>query len=161
MTAAITKVRDAICGTTPDEESSENHEKQMRQQKNTVKGILSSDEETLQLLNDDERDSFHVEITTEELEELVDLDCFKNTHYDFSRAKNFAMRHSDAVTLYIRITDTEDTFLVKLSHLYVRGEALTNDIIQDFATSFRMSIHAVFDPLAEDGDEPSVSLQLH
>jgi hypothetical protein len=121
-----------------------------------VRGILYENESVLNVLRENESRVCYVEVTTSELVELSELECFVDSHRH-SKAVAFAKRWSDDVDVLVRIEDYEDV-CVELKEVIFTGE-ITNEVVRNFAQSFRSDMYATFDPLAEEHDEPHLSVE--
>lgn len=141
------------CETEPSEEELE---QRRRNQRNAVKGIVGNDGDVRELFEDDEIDGFFVDVTMDQLSELSELECYSEES-DHHRAYRIAQRH-EGLDKHVKVVDTDDTFEVSLDYVGAVGDDVTNDIVEDFASRFHVHqlMLGVFDPMAEDHDEPKV-----
>jgi len=153
----IATARQRICGTGEAEEETQD-KSHRRQQRNAAVGILATDDDIRAYFSNEETTCFHLPVTPEQLDELEELDCYDDCGHEGRRAKSMAHRY-DAVESFVRVTDTDDCFEVSIDYIGVEGDAVTNDIVEDFADTFHMGFIGTFDPMAEDHDEPLVCVR--
>lgn len=135
------------------DETEEDEDTQRKEQRQIVRGILADNEDVLEFFDTpSENNRLYVQVDTDTLNELKELDCFDECSFDGRRAIGWANRHSKNVEVYVEIIDTDETFSVELE--YVGSTTLDNEMISDFADRFHRSISTTFDPLGEDHDEP-------
>lgn len=155
----IAKARNRICRTDGDSTGeTEESEQHRRQQRNAAIGILATTDDIRSAFEDEEQTHFYVDVTPEQIDGLSELDCYDDCGHEGCRAQSMAHRY-DAVEALVGVTDAEDLFEVSIEHVGVRGDEVTNEIVEDFADTFHMSHIGTFDPMAEDHEEPVVSVR--
>ena len=110
-----------------------------------TKGILCSGENAGEIagaFEDDKINSFSVEVSIEQLSELSRLECYKDG-YAHENAYRFAKRWDSMVSCNVTVTDSEDSFQVRLND--VTADSISNEMIRDFAQEFRTDVHSTFD----------------
>lgn len=155
----LAAARNKICGANRNQEVAEEQaEATRRQQRNASKGILATSDDIRGAFDDEENTCFYVDVTPEQLDELSELSCYDDCGVEGRDARRISHRHT-ATEQFVRVTDAPDKFAVSIEYVGVKGDALTNDIIEDFANTFHMGFIGTFDPLAEDHEEPVVCVR--
>jgi hypothetical protein len=152
----MSRIKSAFFGGCETEPSEEELEQKRRNQRNAVKGILGGDDDVRELFEYDEIEGFFVDVTMEQLSELSELECYVE-ELEHRRAYRIAKQH-EGLDKHVKVVDSEDTFEVRLDYVGAVGDDVTNEIVEDFASRFHVHqlMLGVFDPMAEDHDEPKV-----
>ena len=126
-------------------------------ERHTVKGILQdTNREAVELMQDDETESFLCMVNPEQLQKLSNLDCFVDDGVSYRKVVDFASRWDSDVECSVSITDTDESFRVRLNQ--VVATEISNRMIRDFTSTFRTEICTTFDPMAENHDSPRLSI---
>jgi hypothetical protein len=169
-------LREFICG---DDDVTEdlNPQSSVQAEKHSVKGFISNDATVKELdftinwddlFNSSENKMAVVPVTLETYSELSDLNCFISGGRAERDAVGFVKSYPERMQLYITLISKDELseggktvdgeeFEVRVHSVASTGE-LTNEMVQDFATQFRFSIHSEFDPLAEDHERPHLEV---
>lgn len=133
-------------------------ESSYKKQKEQIKGILCDNEhfeDIVECLDTNDTETFVLNINVTELNRLSEMECYEEdiAHSD---ALTFANRWESSVECYVRVVDAEEEISVEIE--VVRSKNVTNEMVRDFSRRFRTNIHANFDPLAEEHEEPHLSI---
>lgn len=120
-----------------------------------LRGILYQNQEALEVLNDNSNTSY-IEVTPDELDDLSELECFVDER-QYAEAVRFAKRWSDDVEVFIRIQN-DSILRVQVNQVVFTGD-ITNVVVRDFCRRFKTDVYATFDPMAEQHDEPYLSIE--
>lgn len=127
-------------------------------QRSEAKEILGTEEKYRVAFEDEDVDSFQANVTPDQLDALADLGCYVEDSIEERRARHF-VRQFPELEQAVRVTDTDELFEVRLTYVGATGEAVTNQLVEAFPRRFRTSVSLVFDPMAEDHDEPTVYIR--
>lgn len=143
-----------ICGSDTDEAEEDTVQPAVRQQ---AMGILATDDDTRSCFTDSDIECFFVEVSKDQLAQLSDTDWFDTAGHDGRKAVAFARRFDAETQTTVRVTDTIDSFEVKIEAVIVTE--ITNETIEEFCQTFSHSIATQFDPLGESHDDPRMVIQ--
>lgn len=124
--------------------------------RDTLKGILVENDSVIRFMNDDTKDTLVCRVNADRLSDLSELDCFFDNGMVFRNSVDFATRWDSDVECFIYITDTEDDLEVKIDKIVATD--VSNRMIRDFTSTFRTKFCTDFDPMAENHDQPHLSV---
>lgn len=126
-------------------------------QKQALKGILNDNSSVSEDIGQKfcEQEKFWIDCDSEQLTQISDLDIYSESHLQ-KKSRNFATRWDDKVRCTIEVRTESDELSVFVHSVEVLE--FSNSVIESYVKTFRMElgIEAVFDPLAEDNDEPTM-----
>lgn len=139
------------------ENSEENNSQPMERE--TVKGIIcdcNNGRKAQECLEDPGVDSFCIQLSVDQVEKLSKLNCYRDDSFSYQDALKFAKRWHSKVACYVTIIDSKNKFEVRISSVEVTE--INNNIVRDFAKTFRTNINGTFDPMGEDHEQPTLRI---
>lgn len=139
-------------GSEPDEAGSEDD----NTDRDTLKKILVENDSVIQFMNEDTKDTLVCRVSADRLSDLSELDCFVDNGMVYMNSVDFAARWDSDVECFISITDTEDNLEVQIDKIVATD--VSNRMIRDFTSTFRTEFCTDFDPMAENHNQPHLSI---
>lgn len=144
----------SVFGDKEDSGTSEGNEMVQRQ---ALKGILNDNPSLSQDIEEhfQEQERFWIDCDSKQLSQISDLDIYSESHLQ-KKSRNFVSRWKDKVHCTVEVQPNSDEPSVFIHSVEVLE--FSNSIIESYVKMFRMElgISAVFDPMAEDNDEPTM-----
>lgn len=106
--------------------------------------------------------SCYLNATASQLEEVQELPQFEDPSFDTRKAIQFAKRFNDTTTTCIEVQYNQQGnpgLIIEFRSVAAQGD-LSNELVKAFAQDLSRSIHARFDPMAENHSDPVIKYQV-